>query len=80
MTNNVRRLALTLFLGLFVGCISVPDAIRADFGDPDGKRPNNFGRTVVLAEGKIVRPDVPTIGAPPTREATSAEAGAERRP
>ena len=80
MTNSVLRLALALFLGLFVGCISVPDAILADFEDPDGKRPNNFGRTVVLPEGKAVHPDVPTIAAPERPEATSAEAAAERKP
>ena len=79
MTNCLCRLALTLFLGLFVGCISVPDAILADFADPDGKRPNNFGKTVVLPEGKVVRPDVPTIGPPASPRVTSAEAGAERK-
>jgi hypothetical protein len=79
MTNSVLRLALALSLGLFVGCISVPDAILADFVDPDGKRPNNFGKTVVLPEGKIVRPDVPTIAAPKRPQATSTEAAAERK-
>ena len=78
MTNPLRRLALTLLLLLFVGCISVPDAIRADYEDPDGKRPNNFGKTVVLPEGKIVRHDVPTIGAPASVTATSTEAAAEK--
>lgn len=51
--------ALTLGCALSLGCISVPDDVRAEFEAPDGKRPNNFGR--FDAAGKVV-PDRPTIG------------------
>ncbi|RME73415.1 MAG: hypothetical protein D6776_07125, partial [Planctomycetota bacterium] len=58
-----RWLALALAAPLVLaGCLSVPDALRADFAPPDGKRPNNYGRGRVDADGVWrVHPDRPTV-------------------
>jgi len=53
---KIRLLLLSCAFAL--GCISVPDDIRAEFEAPDGKRPNNFGR--FNDAGEVV-PDRPTI-------------------
>lgn len=53
---KIRLLLLSCALSL--GCISVPEDIRAEFEAPDGTRPNNFGR--FDDSGKVV-PDRPTI-------------------
>ena len=62
------RLALCAFVLALSGCIVVPDDIRADFEQPDGKRPNNFGKFQDTPAGPVVVPDVPTI--PPTTESS----------
>ena len=56
-----------LFLGLLAaaalsGCYTLPERVRADFAQPDGKRPNNFGK--VVPGTRQVQPDRPTIAAP----------------
>lgn len=60
MSHRLRALSLVLALAAS-GCISVPDEVEADFSQPDGKRPNNFGRIVETPQGPTVKPDVPTV-------------------
>ena len=55
-----RRLIALVLAAPLVGCLTIPDDVRADFDAPDGRRPNNYGR--MEADGKTVQPDAPTIG------------------
>ncbi len=64
------RVLTSLLLPLaLLGCISVPDDVRAEFAAPDGLRPNNFGQL----EAGVVQPDRPTI--PPARPTQAKEDG-----
>ncbi|HBP16695.1 MAG TPA: hypothetical protein DEA08_02735 [Planctomycetes bacterium] len=65
---KIRLILLSCALSL--GCISVPDDIRAEFEAPDGQRPNNFGR--FDEAGKVV-PDRPTIHSALAGEAAPVE-------
>ncbi|MBL4850317.1 MAG: hypothetical protein JKY65_32775 [Planctomycetes bacterium] len=82
-------LACSALLFALAGCITVPDEIKADMQQPDGTRPNNFGRAVEVSswEGRDdergatpgarpfkVVPDHPTIARASSAPLTSATA------
>ena len=48
MPKSLLLVGSALSLAL-AGCITVPDAIKADMLQPDGKRPNNFGKAVEVS-------------------------------
>jgi len=77
MPRSPRHLLLAAAALALTGCLTVPDEIKAAMVQPDGKRPNNFGKAVPADdwEGKDdgrgaadsgvapfkVVPDTPTI-------------------
>lgn len=49
MTSPFGALCLSALLFTCAGCITVPDDVKASMAQPDGARPNNFGKAVAVA-------------------------------
>lgn len=72
MARPLGALCLSALVFALAGCITVPDDIKASMAQPDGKRPNNFGKAVPVAawsgdDGRMADPEVQAIDVVPDR-------------
>lgn len=70
--SRSRRASTWVLCSALAGCMSVPDDIQASMSPPDGRRPNNYGKTVAVAswrgdDGRNAQPDSQPFDVVPDR-------------